>query len=161
MRPEVPLEGDVGAADRGSETGPVAGPRQRTDIGSRPAAGREGGDSRRERSDRGSAEGGSKSVDSDAQRLMSTVLTAWSQWTRSVVRPTLVADFRPTPLSLLATEPKAEWPWSPKQSFTAGHRPDGNVCRAELNEVEVAQARRAGAAGTKPFFWSFSGGRRA
>ena len=39
--------------------------------------------------------------------------------------------------------------------------PDGNVCRAELDGVKVAQARRAGAAGTKPFFWSFSGGRRA
>ncbi len=38
---------------------------------------------------------------------------------------------------------------------------DGNVCRAELNGVEVAQARRAGAAGTKPFFWGISGGRRA
>ena len=59
-----------------------------------------------------------------------------------------MADFRPTPLSSLATEPMAEWPWSPKQSFTAGGKPDGNVCRAELNEVEVAQARRAGAAGT-------------
>lgn len=23
--------------------------------------------------------------------------------------------------------------WSPKQSFTAGVKPDGNVCRAELN----------------------------
>ena len=52
------------------------------------------------------------------------------------------------PLPLLATEPKAEWPWSPKQSFTAGGQLDGNVCRAELDEVEVAQARRAGAAGT-------------
>ena len=41
MRPEVPLEGDVGAADRGSETGPVSGPRQRADIGSRHPAGRE------------------------------------------------------------------------------------------------------------------------
>ena len=51
----------------------------------------------------------------------------------------------------MATEPKAEWPWSPKQSFTAGHRPDGNVCRAELDEVEVTEARSAGAAGTKPF----------
>jgi len=61
----------------------------------------------------------------------------------------------------LATEPKAEWPWSPKQSFTAGDKPDGNVCRAELDEVEVAQARSAAAAGIKPFFWSFSGGRRA
>ena len=76
MRPEVPLEGDVGAADRGSETGPVAGPRQRTDICSRPAAGREGGKSRRERSDRGSAEGEESLLISDAQRLMSTVLTA-------------------------------------------------------------------------------------
>ena len=51
----------------------------------------------------------------------------------------------------MATEPKAEWPWSPKQTFPSGHMPDGNVCRAELNGVEVAQARRAGAAGTKPF----------
>ena len=42
-------------------------------------------------------------------------------------------------------------PWSPKQSFTAGGQPDGNVCRAELNGVEVAQAQRAVAAGTKPF----------
>ena len=92
-----------------------------------------------------------KSVDSDAQRLMSTVLPAWSELKWSVVRPTLVADFRPTPLSFLATEPKAEWPWSPKQSFTAGVQPDGNVCLAELNGVEVAQARSAGAAGTKPF----------
>ena len=60
-----------------------------------------------------------------------------------------MADFRPTPISLLATEPKAEWPLSPKQSFTAGGQPDGNVCRAELDGVEVAQARRAGAAETK------------
>ena len=51
----------------------------------------------------------------------------------------------------MATEPKAEWPWSPKQSFTAGVKPDGNVCRAELDDVEVAQARSAGVAGTKPF----------
>ena len=48
-----------------------------------------------------------------------------------------MAGFRPTPICLLATEPKAEWPWSPKQSFTAGVQPDGNVCRAELDEVEV------------------------
>ena len=48
-----------------------------------------------------------------------------------------------------ATEPKAEWPWSPKQSFTAGVQPDENVCRAELNGVEVAQAQRAGATGAK------------
>ena len=67
------------------------------------------------------------------------------------VRPTLVADLPPTPLSLLATEPKAELPWSSKQSFTADVQPEGNVCRAELDEVEVAQARSAGAAGTKPF----------
>ena len=84
-----------------------------------------------------------KSVDSDAQRLMSTVLPAWSELKWSVVRP--------TPICVLATEPKAEWPWSPKQSFTAGVQPDGNVCLAELNGVEVAQARSAGAAGTKPF----------
>ena len=90
-------------------------------------------------------------MDSDAQRLMSTVLPAWSELKGSVVRPTLVADFRPTPISLLATEPKAEWPWSPKQSFTVGVQPDGNVCRAKLDKVEVAQARRAEAAGTKPF----------
>ena len=98
----------------------------------------------------------SKSVDTAACRLMSTVLPAWSELKGSVVRPTLVADFRPTPISSLATEPKAEWPWSPKQSFTVGHRPDGNVCRAELDEVEVAQARCAGAAGTKPSERSFS-----
>ena len=36
--------------------------------------------------------------DLDAKRTTATVLPAWSQWTRSVVRPTLVADFRPTPL---------------------------------------------------------------
>ena len=35
---------------------------------------------------RSSAEGGSKSVDSAAQRRMSTVLPAWSEWTRSVRR---------------------------------------------------------------------------
>ena len=62
-----------------------------------------------------------------------------------------VADNRPTPLFSLATEPKAEWPWSPKQSFTAGDMPDGNVCRAELDGVEDAQARSAEVAGTKPF----------
>ena len=72
-----------------------------------------------------------------------------------------MADNRPTPLSLLATEPKAEWPWSPKQSFTAGVQPDGNVCRAELDEVKVAQARRAVAAGTKPSERSFSVVKRA
>ena len=60
-----------------------------------------------------------------------------------------MADFRPTPIFSLATEPKTEWPWSPKQSFTAGGKPDGNVCRAELDGVEVAQARSARAAGTK------------
>ena len=38
-----------------------------------------------------------------------------------------------------------------RQSFTAGVQPDGNVCRAELDDVEVVQARRAVAAGTKPF----------
>ena len=54
-----------------------------------------------------------------------------------MVRPTLEADFRPTPLFYLAAEPKAEWPWSPKQSFTAGDKPDGNVCRAELDGMEV------------------------
>ena len=90
-------------------------------------------------------------MDSAAQRRMSTVLPAWSELKGSVVRSTLVADFRPTPPSSLATEPKAEWPWSPKQSFTAGVQPDGNVCRAELDEVEVAQARSAAAAGIKPF----------
>ena len=68
-----------------------------------------------------------------------------------MVWPSLATDLRPTPICLMATEPKAEWPWSPKQSFTAGGKPDGNVCRAELDEVEVAQARRAEAAGTKPF----------
>ena len=78
-----------------------------------------------------------------------------------MVRPTLVADFRPTPISLLATEPKAEWPWSPKQSFTAGDKPDGNVCRAELDEVEVTEARSAEAAGTKPSERSFSVVKRA
>ena len=62
-----------------------------------------------------------------------------------------MADFRPTPLFSLATEPKAKWPWSPKQSFTAGVKPDGTVCRAELDRVKVAQARSAGAAGIKPF----------
>ena len=36
----------------------------------------------------------------------------------------------------LATKPKAEWPWSPKQSFTAGVQPDGNVCRAEFNKCK-------------------------
>ena len=51
-------------------------------------------------------------------------------------------------------------PTRPKQSFTAGVQPDGNVCRAELDGVEVAQARRAGAAGTKPSERSFSVGRR-
>ena len=40
-----------------------------------------------------------------------------------------------------ATEPKAESLWSPKQSFTAGVQPDGNVCRAELDRVEVPEAR--------------------
>ena len=46
---------------------------------------------------------------------------------------------------------KKESKYSPKQSFTAGGQPDGNVCRAELDEVEVAQARHAAVAGTKPF----------
>ena len=32
---------------------------------------------------------------------------------------------------------------------TAGVQPDGNVCRAELNEVEVTKARSAAVAGTK------------
>ena len=100
-------------------------------------------------------------MDSDAQRLTSTVLPAWSEWTRSVVWTPLVADLRPTPISLLATEPKAEWPWSPKQSFTAGYKPDGNVCRAELNGVEVTKARSAVVAGTKPSERSFSGVKRA
>ena len=62
-----------------------------------------------------------------------------------------MADLPPTPIFSLTTEPKAEWPWSPKQSFTAGVQPDGNVCRAERDEVEVAQAQCAEAAGTKPF----------
>jgi len=88
-------------------------------------------------------------VDSDAQRLTSTVLPAWSELKGSVVWPTLVADNRPTPICLLATEPKAEWPWSPKQSFTAGVQPDGNVCRAELDEVEVVATRSVAEAGTK------------
>ena len=43
---------------------------------------------------------------------------------------------------------KAEWPWSPEQSFTAGYKPDGNVCRAELDEVEVTEVRSAAVAGT-------------
>ena len=72
-----------------------------------------------------------------------------------------MADNRPTPLFSLATEPKAEWPWSPKQSFTAGVQPDGNVCRAELNEVEVTEARSAAVAGTKPSERSFSVVKRA
>ena len=46
-------------------------------------------------------------------------------------------------------------------SVSGTHVWRGNVCRAELDGVEVAQARRAGAAGTNPFFWSVSGGRRA
>jgi len=41
--------------------------------------------------------------------------------------------------------------WSTKQSFTAGGQPDGNVCQAELNEVEVPEARSAAGAVTKPF----------
>jgi len=48
-----------------------------------------------------------------------------------------------------ATKPKAELLWSPKQFFTAGRRPVVNVCRAELDRVEVTQARSAGVAGTK------------
>ena len=47
-------------------------------------------------------------------------------------------------------------PWSPTQSFTAGVQPDGNVCRAELNVVEVAQARSAAVAVTKVVCRSFS-----
>ena len=50
------------------------------------------------------------------------------------------------PLTLMrrpwgATEPKAESLWSPRQSFTAGGQPDGNVSRAELDRVEVPEAR--------------------
>ena len=72
-----------------------------------------------------------------------------------------MADNRPTPICPLATEPKAQWPWSPKQSFTAGRKPDGNVCRAELDRVEVTQARSAEVAGTKPSERSFSEVKRA
>ena len=39
----------------------------------------------------------------------------------------------------------------PEPDIIGRNRPDGNVCRAGLDEVEVAQARCAGAAGTKPF----------
>ena len=33
--------------------------------------------------------------------------------------------------------------WSPKQSFTAGVQPNGNVCLAELDRVEVTQGRQS------------------
>jgi len=41
--------------------------------------------------------------------------------------------------------------WSPKQSFITDGTAVVKVCRAELDKVEVPEARSAAGTGTKPF----------